>query len=74
MRVTVKGQVTVPKALWDRFGITRATELEFREQRGGLVLVKIGVGSPVARIRGRVKRLPAGRDVDGYLRQVRGPR
>jgi AbrB family looped-hinge helix DNA binding protein len=34
MRVTIKGQVTVPKALRERFGITPETEVEFREQRG----------------------------------------
>jgi AbrB family looped-hinge helix DNA binding protein len=40
MRVTRKGQVTVQKALRDRFGITTETEVEFRAERGKLVLVK----------------------------------
>jgi AbrB family looped-hinge helix DNA binding protein len=75
MRVTIKGQVTVPKGLRQRFGIGPATEVEFHEERGKLVLVKrTSKGSPVARVRGRVKRIPAGRDVDEYLRQVRGSR
>jgi AbrB family looped-hinge helix DNA binding protein len=74
MRVTIKGQVTVPKRLRQRFGIGPASEVEFREERGQLVLVKTSKGSPVTRVRGRVKRLPAGRDVDEYLRQVRGAR
>jgi antitoxin PrlF len=74
MRVTIKGQVTVPKALRDRFGITPETEVEFREERGKLVLVKRAVQSPIARVRGRVKRLPFGHDVDEYLERTRGPR
>ena len=74
MRMTIKGQVTVPKALRDRFGITPATDVEFREERGKLVLVKREPTTAIARIRGRVKRLPFGRDVDDYLERTRGPR
>lgn len=72
MRVTTKGQVTVPKALRERFGITPETEVEFREQRGKLVLMKKAPAATVARLRGRIKRLPVGRDVDDYLRHTRG--
>jgi AbrB family looped-hinge helix DNA binding protein len=74
MRVTIKGQVTVPKALRERFGITTDTEVEFREERGKLVLVKKTSPSAVARLRGRLKRLPGARDVDDYLRLTRGDR
>jgi len=75
MRLTIKGQVTVPKALRERFGITRETEVRFVAARGKLLLVtdKTG-GSPAARVRGRVKRLPAGRTVDEYLTYTRGAR
>ena len=72
MRVTRTGQVTVPKDLRERFGITTATEVEFREERGKLVLVKKEARAAVAQIRGKVKRLPAGMDVDDYLRLTRG--
>ena len=62
-------------ALRERFGITPETEIEFVAERGKLVLVKRkAAGSPVARIRGRVKRLPAGRTVDEYLTYTRGSR
>lgn len=74
MRVTTKGQVTVPKALRERFGITQQTEVEFRNERGKLVLVKKPPDTVVARLRGRIKRLPVGRDVDEYLRHTRGDR
>jgi AbrB family looped-hinge helix DNA binding protein len=74
MRITSKGQITVPKDLRDRFGITPETELEFREERGRLVLVKAAPAAAVKAIRGSVKRLPFGKDVDGYLRTTRGRR
>ena len=75
MRLTTKGQVTVPKALRERFGITRETDVQFVADGNKLVLVKeTAVGSPAARIRGRVKRLPAGRTVDEYLTHTRGAR
>ncbi|TMA46832.1 MAG: AbrB/MazE/SpoVT family DNA-binding domain-containing protein [Deltaproteobacteria bacterium] len=71
MRVTRKGQVTVPKRLRERFGITTETEVEFREDHGRLVLLKKGAATAVAKIRGRIKRLPIGGDVDDYLRLTR---
>ena len=72
MRVTIKGQVTVPKALRDRFGLTTETEVEFREERGKLLLVKKKPDAVISSIRGRVKRLPVGRDVDDYIHATRG--
>lgn len=74
MRVTIKGQVTVPKILRERFGISTETEVEFREERGKLLLVKKTPRAAVKRLRGRLKRLPGGRDVDDYLRLTRGDR
>jgi AbrB family looped-hinge helix DNA binding protein len=74
MRVTIKGQVTVPKALRERFGLTQETEVEFRAERDKLVLVKKAPETVVAHLRGRIKRLPVGRDVDEYLRHTRGER
>jgi AbrB family looped-hinge helix DNA binding protein len=72
MRVTRKGQVTVPKNLRERFGINTETEVEFREERGRLVLLKKDVRSVVAKLRGKIKNLPARKNVDDYLRSTRG--
>ena len=72
MRVTSKGQVTVPKALRERFGITPETDIEFREVRGQLVLMKRSRRSPVEGLRGKVRRLPIGRTVDEYVAMLRG--
>lgn len=74
MRITSKGQITVPKALRDRFGITMETELEFRVEKGKLVLAKAAPESALRAIRGSVKRLPFGKDVDDYLLATRGRR
>ena len=70
--MTSKGQVTVPKRLREKFGITSETPVEFVEERGRLVLVKKDVAPAVRRIRGRLKRLPFGKDVDGFVRAIRG--
>lgn len=72
MRVTRKGQVTVPKALRDRFGITTETEVEFRAERGKLVLVKKNAPEAVRTLRGKIKRLPFGKEVDDYVGITRG--
>jgi AbrB family looped-hinge helix DNA binding protein len=74
MRITRKGQITVPKRLRERFGITPEVDLEFLEERGRLVLVKAAPEAAVRAIRGSVKRLPFGKDVDDYLRATRGSR
>lgn len=62
----------MPKKLRERFGITTETEVEFHEERGKLVLIKKGARSAIAGIRGKIKRLPVGKDVDEYLRRTRG--
>lgn len=44
MRVTDKGQVTIPKDLRDRFGIGPGSEVEFVELDGTLVVRKLDIG------------------------------
>ncbi|MFZ0613799.1 MAG: AbrB/MazE/SpoVT family DNA-binding domain-containing protein [Desulfobacterales bacterium] len=45
MRVTTKGQVTIPQNIREKLGITPATEVDFIEEQGRIYLVKIK-GSP----------------------------
>ena len=58
MRVTEKGQVTIPKELRDARGIGAGTEVEFERQRDVIVVRKL-TGGPtrgtrlVDRMRGR---------------------
>ena len=40
MRVTTKGQVTIPQHIREKLGITPATEVDFLEERGRVFLVK----------------------------------
>ncbi|OAQ19791.1 AbrB/MazE/SpoVT family DNA-binding domain-containing protein [Thermosulfurimonas dismutans] len=48
MRITSKGQVTIPKKWREKFGFLPGTEVEFIPEEGGLKLVK--------------KRRPLGKD------------
>jgi AbrB family looped-hinge helix DNA binding protein len=40
MRVTTKGQVTIPQPIREKLGITAHSEVEFMEQDGRVYLVK----------------------------------
>ena len=40
MRVTTKGQVTIPQEIREKLGITPATEVDFVEEKGRVYLVK----------------------------------
>jgi len=40
MRITAKGQVTIPKKWREKFGLLPGTEVEFVPEEGGLKLVK----------------------------------
>ena len=41
MHITVKGQVTIPNEFRNKFGLLPHTEVEFKEYKGRLCLVKI---------------------------------
>jgi AbrB family looped-hinge helix DNA binding protein len=40
MRVTTKGQVTIPQHIREKLGITPSTEVDFIEEKGRIILVK----------------------------------
>jgi len=40
MRITTKGQVTIPQHIREKLGITPATEVEFVEKKGKVYLTK----------------------------------
>ncbi len=40
MRVTTKGQVTIPQHIREKLGITPAVEVDFLEEKGRIYLVK----------------------------------
>jgi len=41
MRVTTKGQVTIPQHIREKLGITPAVEVDFIEEKGRVYLVKV---------------------------------
>lgn len=61
MRVTEKGQVTIPKDLRDELGIGAGTEVEFERKDDAIVVRKVSVAP--ARGRQLVKRLTGRGDV-----------
>ncbi len=40
MRVTTKGQVTIPQSIREKYGITSMTEVDFIEEKGRVYIVK----------------------------------
>ena len=64
MRVTSKGQVTIPKHIRRRKGIGPGTEVEFVEKDGDVVVT-------ISRARGRRSKR-ADDDFAAYLDRVRG--
>lgn len=69
MKVTRRGQVTIPKALRERTGIDDGTEVIFHEENGRIVIVKAEVENPFLKWVGYLG--PAG-DSDEIVRQMRG--
>jgi AbrB family looped-hinge helix DNA binding protein len=75
MRITSKGQVTIPQEIRERFGLLPDTEVEFMARRNSIQIVK--ATSPtrptcgqaiVRRLRGRA---PAGMSTDEILALTR---
>jgi len=71
MKVTEKGQVTLPKKLREKYGITSATEVEFIERDGEIVLVKRAAVGVLERFRGLANRKGIPRRTDEFLRLIR---
>ena len=49
MRVTTKGQVTIPQHIREKLGITPSTEIDFVEEGGRVFLVKRKAGNAAVR-------------------------
>jgi AbrB family looped-hinge helix DNA binding protein len=70
-KVAERGQVTIPKALRDRLGVVPGTVLEFTEEGGRLVAVKISPADPVAKVYGC---LGGKFETDAFMAEIRGIR
>ena len=69
--VADRGQVTIPKKLRERLGITPRTVLDFEEEHGHLLVTKVVPGDAVSRVLGCVR---LGRKTDAIIRDLRGER
>ncbi|MGH8901100.1 MAG: AbrB/MazE/SpoVT family DNA-binding domain-containing protein [Egibacteraceae bacterium] len=67
--VSEKGQVTIPKALRDRLGIKPGEVLEFSEDHGRLVVVRVRRQDPTDRVYGL---LQLDRGTDELIDELRG--
>lgn len=73
MKATVaeRGQVTIPKPLREKLGIRPGTKLDFSDERGKLVAVKVPAADPVAKVYGCLGTII---HTEKVLRELRGAR
>ena len=70
MRISERGQITIPKALRDRFGMRADVEVEVIPTENGLLIQKrTAAKHPVERVYGI---LGGGEDIDAYIEEIRG--
>ena len=70
MRISERGQITIPKALRDRFGMDYNVEVEMTPTAKGLLIHKrTAAEHPVDRV---YALLGQGGDTDDYLEEIRG--
>ena len=70
MRISERGQITIPKKLRDRFGMNHNVEVELVPAEGGLLIRKgTAAEHPVDRVYGI---LGTGGSTDDYLEELRG--
>jgi AbrB family looped-hinge helix DNA binding protein len=67
--VAESGQVLIPEELRKKLGITSQTILDFREEDGKLVAVKVLHDDPVSRARGCIS---LGMSTDEFINMLRG--
>ena len=70
MKVSERGQITIPKALRDRFGFAKDVEVELVATKEGVLIQKRSRSKhPVDQVFGILDR-PS--DTDEYIEEVRG--
>ena len=70
MRITEKGQVTIPKPIRERYGLYPGTEIRFIEREHRVVVEKSQTADVWGRYRGFLKLR---KRTDEVLRLLRGP-
>ena len=74
MRITSKGQVTIPQHIRERYGLLPHTEVEFVEDAGTVMICKAEGGNAQARewVRRYRGSLKSGMTTDELMRLTRG--
>jgi AbrB family looped-hinge helix DNA binding protein len=73
MKISERGQVTVPKKQRDRFGLKPDTDVEFVEVDHQLVLRKKRNGQlPIESVRGILRGQGGGKSTDQIIEELRG--
>lgn len=66
-----KGQVTIPKAVRDRLGLSAGMEIEFTAEAGRIIGIKKSSEDPFRAWLGKGLRPPGFRSVDAHLQALR---
>ena len=70
MRISERGQITIPKRLRDRFGMNKDVEVDITPTEHGLLIQKRAAAQhPVERVSGILDGVG---DVDQYIEEIRG--
>lgn len=74
MRITEKGQVTIPVDLRKRYGLECNTEVEFVADNDGIRITKRGgaAANPFHALRGAARERLEQLSVDQYIESIRG--
>ena len=75
MKISKRGQITVPKHLRESFGMNPGTEVEIFPTEEGLMVRKVSSAiHPVDRVAGILDEDEFGKDVsvDDYIEEIRG--
>lgn len=75
MRISERGQITIPKPLRDRYGMNHNVEVDVTPTKHGLLIRKRATAEhPVERVYGILGRgaLGKGVSVDDYIDEIRG--
>lgn len=71
MRISERGQITIPKSLRDRYGMNRNVEVDISPTDEGLLIHKRATAvHPVDRVAGILDHTDF--DIDEYIAEIRG--
>ena len=76
MKITTKGQVTIPQDIREKAGLLPNTEVEFEYVRGRVTLTAVPVAKDAGRslagaLRGSAGRTPKGMTTDALMKLLR---